>query len=885
MAGLGSTTNQTHVTPNRQTVVRFDFAEPTALEPVTGIYRQGHEIARGEDPDLGLSENVDLAASGAWTIKALQDEQHYVHERDDNQSAVIVAPQWNLVNAFQTRYVFRAPTDLQGVTVGPNVSNSGDPFLQKTVPAGQTWNRSHAADIAAYGQPTFKTFNVPVDRVAITTATYQADQGYYFRVKVPGTDMHSPDVLCVLYFGGPATPYGHGQYGLILQGDGQAELHERIANEPGGTMNWAFRARFRYSEPHRVCNHLHTFRVFPHRKPDGGGYIEFRMGVSGAAPTLSLVNSYHSGPARPLTYLFEVLAPPAGTTRPNVTGQGVARVDQRRDQRPMWQLSLLRYFATATLVDLAFAVPFYVTGRNDLVLVWRADIPSGTSVVGKLFDAVTHDELELVEDGTAASPPLPYRTYRVARNQSHYHVKFTLSSNTARTLTPVLWSYRVQRESWIEELDDGEFSPSILRQVSISGPEQDPSHETAQVEIEDPTNALTTLRARASIRTRIQTRYDPADATKHSVLFDGYAQRINALKKGTTSRRGFGGAGEVVLYPSAEWRNFHATFMGMWQRLHEALAFARVPLALDPNAEPAADGTQPPYKVTDVVRSMLQWAGFPEDQIDVPDAPIRFFPVPGNDEALIIEPTVNVGEFVTKALKDYLGWFLIWDGNAGTRGKWRARGPSIAPYTNLIHFVKSPTGAGKLSMRPESYGTAGWWGNAPVTVPIRKGTFSTYVKPPEANAVLVTGTGQLLPNKGGQFRLSQWAVNKYSYNFYTDEDGNTVQTADPDHPDYLGRFVPLIVIDPTLQTQEAVDWTTRRYYDFTAHAIKMTEPFQAPLPLITVAGDTHQTKPRPPRYYDPCTIDGAQFLIRNCNPSYVHDGIQMATFECESPRL
>ena len=310
------------------------------------------------------------------------------------------------------------------------------------------------------------------------------------------------------------------------------------------------------------------------------------------------------------------------------------------------------------------------------------------------------------------------------------------------------------------------------------------------------------------------------------------------------------------------------------------------------------------FKVTDVVRNMLLYAGFPASQIDIPDAPVTFAPS-GTDsnESLMINPGQDVLSIVLRALKDYLGWALVWDGNAnfgGTKSMWRVIKPKKSPYTNLWNFqTDGPTGAGKLPFRPESYGTPNWVGTNGNTY-IKKGTYRTYVKAPEANCVLVTATGDILPGNTGAFRVSNWAWNPKSYDFWSDNTGVTFPSADPTDPDYIGRLVPLIVVDMCLGAasidgdngQHAVDILTRRYYDVTCHARKICH-FEAPLVLITDTADTLQTNPRPLRYYDPVTVTQivagtpvvTQYLVRNVNIVYKKDAIQHALYELEQPRI
>lgn len=96
------------------------------------------------------------------------------------------------------------------------------------------------------------------------------------------------------------------------------------------------------------------------------------------------------------------------------------------------------------------------------------------------------------------------------------------------------------------------------------------------------------------------------------------------------------------------------------------------------------------------------------------------------------------------------------------------------------------------------------------------------------------------------------------------------------NPDFLGRVVPLHVVDPYLggagspdQVQAAVDLFIYRLYNFGAHG-KLWCRFSAPLNL-RLDGNPLQVYKRCPRINDMCTINGFKAVIRSCNPSSEND--------------
>lgn len=829
--------SNTAVTRGRRTHFIFDEPQVSVLEPAFREKRAVSQIARA---GLGPGNNTDIIqlATGCYAIKPVQAEPQAIHEQNDAHAATLVATKWILAAYMAELLRWRNPSgDLSGVTPGADLSDRGDPFLVSQPPADQDFTQSLGSDVSAYGQPTLPTQNFLMDRKGVTVDPVDADQGVLWRFTVPGTKLHAPDWISTFYFGGAALTDGHGQFALTVGGGGNCYLSEQINGA------WQVVDTWRYCEPHRTSDASHSILIWPHRNLNGGGYIVFQSSsTEQASPTSpSLTQIYTPGTVQPLTH---VVAVDPATGRSEVTGPGPLRFDHRQDLRPQQQFSLLRFPDSGTLVDMPFFVPVVADDSVNLVLLWSATVPDGTSIVGKLFDTASLTELVLIESGDN------FATYQPISGQNGYFVRFDLGTDTDHAKTPFLWSYSVERPAVWHTTSTVPFEGGVARDLSISGGESDLTHETSSVRISDLTNQLSTLRLRAKVPIRIETEYDPSDPSLRSVLFQGRTLHADAQRRGKPGKA----------YPSPYWHDFLVESGGMWVRLAESLL---------PKLYYLIPEGDIPKVVTDVIRELFGIAGFTDAQIDVPDIPIRFWPSlhEGGEQSIITSYT-QIGEWIVKQARNYLGAWITWDGNAGAAGMWRLRPPTLPPYTSLAAFTTS-TPANALVHALHSYGdgSVGY---------IVKGTMRTYVKPPEGNAVIVSGIGGLpSPTAKGNLQLCRALVN---------DDALT----NPNSPDYTdGNFAPIVVIDTTLTTQFAVDFTARRTYDIGCKAVKMMQ-FTAPLLLITDPNDSLQRVPRPLRYYDPVTVYdqgvASQWLVRSCNPTYRKDHIQMAHYELQAPR-
>jgi hypothetical protein len=202
---------------------------------------------------------------------------------------------------------------------------------------------------------------------------------------------------------------------------------------------------------------------------------------------------------------------------------------------------------------------------------------------------------------------------------------------------------------------------------------------------------------------------------------------------------------------------------------------------------------------------------------------------------------------------DYLRMVVVRDVNCrsgGLEGKWRLIQNPIPPYTNILanFFLDDPGGmSGKLLHMLGSYPV----GDAPIW----RDSFRQWVVKPECNFILVSGIDK-------------------NENRYWQSARNEPSESDPNHPDYLGRMVPCYFpTDPSLPSQDAVDWATRIYYDAAAHSQKWCS-FDAPLIFVTDASDDQQVRPRKLQVNDLIRIAGLAAVVREVKVDFERDVTQ-----------
>lgn len=909
------------VTPTRKTHIFVDCAEYSQLEPPFQIQRALGQIASG---DFGERVDVLLAESVGWQLKAIQDDHARARQTTDGQTGLVLAGAGPLGGFLYAPRIVTKDTwkKTPGVTYAAGVAATGDPYFQDQYHSGDTPDDAGlrlAADQAAFPGPSHPFEASELDRKAVSASADSTDTYKEYRFTLLIHDARQTDFghFASFYFAGPAGTQrdfiGYGQYCLMILSDGKAYLCERgeyydRTTEPDPTKMpnyWVTVAVFRYNPAGVSGANKVQFDVralSPNNVPTPYKYgsitiktlgVEQKRSPSG---TDGRSNTFISrGPKEELEgsdaqsgYLYAVPREEHGYTSTEVPGRSKpcqVRVDIARGLRPNAQVRQLTYDPDGTLRDDPFDLKFYPCRTKDIVIEFKGAQPPGTAITVQLFEVV---DSKTFNEIVATSSTTWSATFPTSVDIRYYFVKFTLTSADG-TKTPILQGYSARRDGTRVLTDPTEFEvdngattvesppdPPVITlartvgsDVSIAQPEADPSRANASFMVDDLVGMFDRIKVRGMLNTRIETEYDPLDSSKRSILFRGRIVAPRGVKKGRGSA-----------YPG-QWRQYYCDAVGPWQALTEAISTVMYNFNdVDPN-----DLTlKRPWKVTDAVRAMLGWAGFPPEMIDVPDLELRFWANGSNDTR--IEPFSNIGDVILLYVRQWLGMRLVFDDNAGDYGMWRVRYAPLPPYNYFCHFVTTGPGAGKSAILPESYGLLD---GRPI-VPILAGTLTTWKKPLEFNKLTLTTTGLAAGRDGAtRFKASQTFYNTKSFNFF-DLDPSHPMFPDPEHPDYSTKIIPAWVIDPTLggdanknDISGVLDRFGRRMMAI-AGCTKTGLKFRAAIPLALEEDDPLSTVPRMPQYYDAVTVDGATFLIRTCNPSYKHDRLQFANWELEAPR-
>ena len=817
-------------TPGRKTHVRLNPPDAVLLEPIVAQERTAFDMLRG----AGSGEtNAWLMPETGWRLEPFQRRASSLSELATLSAAVLGPADLTVASGFVASPAFRQETDLTGVSYGAGVSASGDLFYQKQVGAGQSWSDPAfvlTADQASYPSATAGSENAPMDRVAVGNAVAAADGEWFLRFTVPGGRMQAPDHVLTFYFTGPAY-LGLGQWAIAFGGDGYADVFER---DLGG--EWQTVDRLVYCPAHQVGRVPHLIHIAPQplvNNPKLSGIILFEFTLareparSASAPGRFVPQAAESKQAVisiPVTSLSSHPAP--------------IRLDIRRDIRIQFQVSTSMLPTSGSLTDDTFSVSFYPTTAEPYILSWSAATPAGCGVTGHLIDAGTG--LELTITGSLGGFPM----YAPAYPARTYFVRFDLTGTG--WATPTLISYRLQRDAVLAasratELDVEGGTTSL----GITGADEDPSHESATVYVEDRAGAFAVLGGTGEFTLQVETEYDPTDASKRAVLHRGSVVRPEAVYKLS---------GRV---------SYRLSSVGMWQRLAEALSPIRFNFGLDYGAT-GLDGLPLPFKVTDALRTLFGLAGYGPGSLDIPNLPIRLF-ASGDADGLLLEPQASLADLIVRYARDYLGYLVIADANVGTHGTWRVL-PLGTNANILAAFQSAGPGAGKLVHALPSYPTH--------TAFMRRRSHRTWVKPPEGNVVIAFGAANAAAGGGTPKLYKQVVVNPLSFDF------GGAETADPAGIDYLGRVRPIYQYLPAQASAEAVSWVARRVYDLSCHG-KRLHSIQAPLLLVQDMDDALLTHSRPLRVNDCINVDETPCRLRSVSPSYSKDAHQFAFYEAE----
>ena len=846
------------VTPGRDLRLEIDPPDRYLYRSQFSFERQASQMGRHKTAGAGSSRNVFLYAGDAWMLSAnLFESSHLISV---GNTSFVQKNDLNTIPEITTRRMHASPS-LLGVSVSDQQS-TGAPYLVKSVIAGSSWNSRLNADQTAFPGPTLETQQIDMDRVVSGKVTYLANEGFTFMFYNPNMFV-TPDNLLTFYFGGPTSDKG-GEFALNVRGGGTAILYERVDG------SWVRRMSFEWAQSEAAKAGLTAIQIQPYDRDR----IWFRVMTTGSP----ILRSGFTGLPMPLPFekvklqerLYRHSESAAGFSKKQFcTGAGTCRLDVRRDLRLIFAICIHEFPSTGALVDGAFVVDHYLPEFTPIKVRTHKVLPPGATMEVSLYNAVDDTLLGTNADGDFLSPAGHCRLY----------VVFDFLSAT-KDYSPILYSYRVEiLPATATRSPDTKYLHPV--QASITGPDLEPTQDSASCTVNDLTDSVFRLRRRDRIPVRLTTLTE--DGVTRSILFDGESVRARATRKIGPRRRGFAGTGGLQAYPSPQSREYQLQMVGRWARLADQILLGYENYSRDFDAPENEDGTQPPWKITDIIKDLLSKAGVPDEQMDVPDNPLRFWQSQQGLGEYLLQPGASMADMILRLCGQYLGQPLVWDPNAGASGMWRLLDNPLYwdPTLNVVDGTAtggfhSGTAVPLWTFKTEHPGT--------VAIPTAMNayganscfaqSYETYPIAPEGNIVVVAGAGGVLSDDQGA--SSMVAILRNSASFSANPSN---PTALENSQDYLNdREVPILYSDPMLVTPEAVRFVCRRIYDFACHGQKWVE-FTAPLVLLTDPTDTNQTRPRPLRINDVVFFNTSKLILRSVNPVINSSRMQMAHYE------
>jgi hypothetical protein len=870
--------------------------------------------------------NVVFHPLHGWTLAS----QHETFEADFEQSTFGITDitLGSTIDSLFSKEVYRPNSDLPGVSTGLNQRTSGFTVLQKEIGAGGTFAEELAADASAYPGPPIGSIQ-PVKRIAVSAENLVPTDQIQVSVLSYGQSFNpGGDVLERIYFVGPAgnaaedlNARGLGQYCLSLLGSGTAVLFERLYDAATTVYSWAERQRMNWTSMFGRQLVSITIRSDSILRPGGvweGTKLFFRFvgGAAGSPTTLNVetligiaigaVDRNHG------VHVYDV--PNAGVYQPVPEK---FRLDERVDVRSQLRLTQARYYRNGSIRGKTISLSSQVSGgpaSEPIYVQWFGDKPDGTNIVLRLFDAETGNELTAlgleqhwVDYGykgfDAGSGRVADTSTKKYNRKSYYAVvEFTSTDGSA---TPLLRRLRITRNARIVTNGGTNVVAKTVQGITLTGGDSDPTHETALLQITDLGGDLDLLSTRASMPIRIDVRYDPEDETKLTTLLSGYVQQARKKIAGPSDGKRNGANELISQFPVLKWSTYDVRCSGEWQRLMEA----KTKQAYSFSQDASVAGQARPWKITDIVRTLLRDAGYNDQNIIVPDLPLRLFANKDANITNFVEPQTEILPLLLQLVNIYLGGWLCWDDNASLltlpptkMGAWRVKlpvRPTEGQFPTLVHFRHAPTRRagtlpdGALGLERYSVDTQrvdmGINDQPILNMWVRKNSVREWVAPPEANKIRITGSGETaetsqfgrVPGNRVKTNLTQILYNFKSAKFFAEQPIEP----DPNSPDYLGRPVELYIGDPSFNTPEIVNFVARRVYDMVAHG-QYWVSFEAPLVLVTDVSDTYQRRPRRLMFGDSVKYEGRDYIVANCNPDITGGGSSrrmMATYELFSP--
>ncbi len=871
-------------TPDRYYYVVLDGAIPNRQQNIFQFTQQNGEIVY----DKSLSYYVEQDASGELAPLCLTRDVASIRSAGDPNKCIYPISSVNTSH----NWTFKNQYSPLPFTTGGSAPLVGDPFCDVTVNLTDP-NSSFGFDVTNPVQPedislmsALKPYNytnlvnfinsqgISTVRISPVHATQpmQNNRGFAFRLSSDAVTLSSPSIYAIICFGAPVAvinnvPYG-GQYALVLRGDGTGTLYGFNQKDTQSPITGSIGlGDFRWCRNGEAMNTHHYFEVtFGLSGGKGVVYIlseqadvNYKKGFPNTSmwsgDTQNRLESRSITKIPLLSYLDVFGSATPYKVLPYDVGPGPVVLLLQDDLRVLSQVLNLVYAQNNYLVTGVISIPFadfnlrggqgsqnapsvemfyYSRALGKLSINDQSFLIGAASSDGSTQYPITYDsQTNLLAFQVMNTSDIGFRlafTMPVSTNpdgSGDYKSLVRIGAQYTNTIANINQnSIFTDNKNWF--MVDADFSTM---------PEEIQS-ETGSIHLQDLTGQYTRLHTRGFFPVSI---FSGNNVGYDSVIFQGYLANMQNLHHHSPD----------PCYDNI-WREYNGTLVGEWYRLQNTkVPFGRITLTPDPS-QLGFGNEMIGFKITDIVRNALGWAGYTPDEVDVPDDPLRFTASNETDiNDQIVQPLQPILQFITHLLKNWLGWFLYFDANASkgaglTRGIWRVFAPPNPSTFRPLAIFSTDAAEVTIYESPSEYLSLTSLPTAAILNVQGNSTFVSYTSPPEANALcLITLGGQAVDSSpDSRFHILNWVYNFESFNF-----NPATPTANIDSPDYLPYRNDMVIVDPQLGSQQAVDLLLRRYSDFVLHAQKFVS-FVAPLVLVMDPRDPFQIAPRPLKFYD-----------------------------------
>ena len=927
---FGSTTPTFHkVDINIDVPVSFSYHPATWIDRKTwDMFDKPFTLSKGKPGDASAQSNVSYYNNEGWRLDSTYDRYAYQYEKavsDDSFLALELAPPTTPGGSAVASYSAQATPEYLPFLGTTTTRTSGYPFHYIKQKAGDTDAVNWSDDQAVLPPPPDFDW-VTLDRICRTEEPLEPTDSITITVRSARTGQSVAQGLafrvyaCFLpTFIKSVSPYpGTGIYAFEFWLDGTFELKEWVpvvANPNPNVLTdykWVQRYEAVWCDKVQGGGLDQTIIISSDAVSDGNPTIEDRQ-YFGTTITVRTLNksSISTGIEQSQNFLdtsiinYNIIqdepTQPSNVLIPLLsTSWRKVRLDIRRDVSLDFNLSKPRFketgFVWSKLMNLGYEpinnptyggqAPF---AAFPITVTVQGTIPDGTNIDLFLFGynpnlAPTDANYELsafaVPGSYVVTSTYATRSFIVvgANNVGYqYYRALVVYTSTGGIATPRLNRFTAFRNPHYTTSNPTTVKAPIKEMLQIVGQSRDPSTAGGYVKLPDPSNVLAPiLQKRARVPFDIRLYYDLVDKTKFSILQRGRIIKAPFRQIGQKMNQGFKNTNPEVLYPATDWGTYDATLLGEWT----ALERRRTPKTWN-FAAGSPDDKDKPWKVTDIIRLLLQVAGYPPSQIDVPDIDQRLL-FQGNKQDYLLELYSFIAPYICRLAHDYLNAYLVFDENAtnlaaggtvnDTMGCWRLKRAPLpndaGKYRAVAAFsTEAPTVANYPTVVPGAFAPISD-GRGGTIVPrfVNKSLYTREVEAPEGNYVFITGQGVLQTNASTS-SFKPYLIQQTVYNWAAADFGQNVATGhplpDPTNPDYTDGVPEMIYqCDPVLTTNDAVNWRARRVFDLACHS-RIWHRFTAPAVLVTNPDDTNQIRPRLPMFGDIVLFNGTQCVVNN----------------------